>query len=223
MRLYLSSLSPWNSTYSDEEGHLIFKIESTYAGGTRLVNIYRALPDISLPTSERQLWEERHFFETHPSTQRDHPELDGQGSGLGNDNLILEETRDGYSSKESNDSVYEYPLTDPSRRSPSPSRTAHSETHPFWTKEHWVHFADIKFHQSQNTQFNIAGKEFEAESFFEKNGIKSALGRYSRYLFCSSFIRLYAAFRSRYFTAWDGHRYRWDLSTRAVKVSCSLN
>jgi hypothetical protein len=177
MRLYLSSHSPWNSTYSNEEGHLVFKIESTYSAGTRLVSIYRALPDISLPTSERQLWEERHFFETHPSTQRGHPELDGQGSGLGQEDLILEESRDAYSSKASSDSVYDYPLADPVRRSPSPSRTIHSETHPFWTKEHWVHFADIKLHPNQHTVLNIAGKEFEAEDYFEKEVSKSPFGR----------------------------------------------
>lgn len=205
MRLYLSSLSPWNSTYSSEEGHLLFKVEAApeAVNGTRKIMLYRALPDVTLPTSERQLWEERHFFETHASAQREHPELDGQGSGFAPGDLILEESRDEHvaGALESDTSLYEFPLrySSSSKRSPSPSRTLHSDTHPFWIAEHWVHFADIEYYQTRHSksEFNVAGKVFTAEEFFEKQ---------ARQL------------KARTFTAWDGNKYMWDFKDRNVKL-----
>lgn len=185
---------------------MLFKVESSTFINPRKVMLYRALPDVSLPTSERQLWEERHFFDTHPSPHRDHPELEGQGSGLWRDTLIMEESRGTpvSSALESDTSLYEFPLHQPGssvafgkRGSPSPSRNTHSDSHPFWTKEHWVHFADIEHHQVHSTKLNVAGKEFTANEFFEKAGW---LGK------------------TRSFTAWDGNMYRWDLKDRNVKL-----
>ena len=180
MRLYLSSSKLWNSTYSTPDGTLLFKAACDASPAStspsvglhnhdRLVKLYRALPDITLPTSERQLWEERHFFETHPSTHRDHPELDGQGSGLPTDELIFEEDRavpgehDPSAAGSSVNSLYEYPLSVSGR-----SSFSHGENHPYWTKEHWVHFADIDFKQGGSATFNIAGREFSSDELFEK-------------------------------------------------------
>lgn len=221
MRLYLSSLSPWNSTYSTEEGHLLFKVESPSSPNPRQFHFYRALPDVSLPTSERQLWEERHFFDTHPSSRRDHPEFDGQGSGLYVDSVIMEENREDFSVIESNSSLYQYPLQDPAypsakrSSSPSPSRSSHSDTHPFWTKEHWVHFADAEYHWSSKTHFNVAGKEFYAADFFKSWYVINSLMLFT-------LIHVILSGQTREFTAWDGHQYRWYLKSRHLKVGKNL-
>lgn len=152
MRLYLSSSSPWNSTYSDDDGHLFYKVECP----NRKATIYRSLPDITLPTSERQLWEERHYLETHPSWS-DHPERDGRGSGLPQNDIILEEKR------LSSGSDYEFRM--------SGSHTpVHACDHPFVTKEHWVHSSDIEFHTIHSTRFNLGGNEIDASVLFKKEG-----------------------------------------------------
>ncbi|KAG2021170.1 hypothetical protein CC2G_006428 [Coprinopsis cinerea AmutBmut pab1-1] len=185
MRLYLSTRSPWNSIYSDENGRLFYKVESP---NHKRAIIYRSLPDLSLPTSERQLWEERHFLETHPSWS-EHPEADGRGSGIPQDDVIVEERRI------STGSDYEFRSATSTSAGHTP---VHAENHPFFTREHWVQFADIEFHTIRSTRFNVGGKEITASELFQKEGW-SFFGR------------------NRIFST-HGKRYRWELDERCLKL-----
>ncbi|TFK24672.1 hypothetical protein FA15DRAFT_669405 [Coprinopsis marcescibilis] len=192
MHLYLSTSSPWNSTYSDDKGKLLYKVECTWRIGSRNAAIYRALPDLSLPTSERQLWEERHYLETHPSWS-DHPELEGQGSGSPVDDLILEERRTSY------DSNHELTFSSSGTGNQSPAHSNHEDDHPFFVEKHWAHFADVEFHTIHSTILRIAGEENKASEMFQKEGW-SWFGR------------------NRAFNAPDGTRYRWELDQRCARL-----
>jgi hypothetical protein len=133
----------------------------------------------------------------------------------------MEENREDFSVIESNSSLYQYPLQDPAypsakrSSSPSPSRSSHSDTHPFWTKEHWVHFADAEYHWSSKTHFNVAGKEFYAADFFKSWYVINSLMLFT-------LIHVILSGQTREFTAWDGHQYRWYLKSRHLKVGKNL-
>ena len=80
------------------------------------------------------------------------------------------------------------------------SSLKHEETHPFWTKEHWVHFADLEYHGVHTpSMFNVAGKEFTSSEFFQNEGS-----------------------HSQSFTCLDGQRYRWDFRDRHFVVRTPL-
>lgn len=188
--LYLSSHDPRNCTYSDEKGRLFYKVETAQRHAT----IYRSLPDLHLPTSERQLWEERHYLETHPSWC-EHPEWEGRGSGFPQDDVIVEERRDPSMDsrrRQSCGSSYEF-------RSLSDAQAfKHPDDHPFFTKEHWAHYAEIEFHAIHSTLFNVAGNEVKASELFQKEGW-SFFGR------------------NRIFTH-KGQQYRWEMGRRKVSL-----
>jgi len=181
MHLYLSNSNPRNCTYSDEHGQLFYKVASAQHTAT----LYRSLPDLHLPTAERQLWEERHFLETHPSWA-EHPEWEGRGSGVPQDDVIVEERRF------SSDSSYEF-------RSLSGAQTPrHADDHAFFTKEHWVHFADVDFHTVHSTRFNVAGTEVKASALFRKEG--------------------WTAFGRNRIFAHQGREYRWEMAQRHIRL-----